>query len=114
MKQALAIGIVALTLLVGTQSVFAQTAPQAKPSATASVAPEPVAPQVGQQDQQTFQLMLLKAQVQAEMIQNMQKELDSTNAEVSRLIGRLQRDGFDIQRDQKTGSLTYVPKAEKK
>ena len=108
--------------------VVGVTVAQEKPAVTGALATPPIGtiqgkadpapvPTVPDQDQQAFTILTLKAQVQAEMMAAMQKELDSTNAEVGRLVGRLQKPDFDLSRDQKTGRLVYAakpaPKAEK-
>jgi hypothetical protein len=72
------------------------------------------APPVTDQEQQTYLLLSLRAQVQLEMIQSMNKELDSTNAEIGRLVQRLQDNGkYVVQRDPQTGRLSRVLAAQK-
>ena len=84
--------------------------PEAQQPATAP--DKPVVPSLTDQDQQTFALLLYRVQVQQEILAVLQKEVDSTSAEISRLLARLQRPDFDLIRDPQTGRLVYVRKPE--
>lgn len=101
--------------MVVVSAVFAQQAPPPpKTEAGLPQAQAEIPPAVSDQDQSTFTVLQIKAQVQAEMIQSLQKELDSTNADISRLIARLQDgDKYTIQRDPQTGRLLRVTAGKK-
>jgi len=97
--------VVAILMIIA--SSLSSTSAQEKPATPAARAAE----RVTDQDQQTFALLLYRVQVQQDIIAVLQKEVDSTNAEVSRLIARLQKPGFELIRDPQTGRLEYVVKS---
>lgn len=101
---------VCVALLWLAMPLGAQEKPAPTPVPAAEKAPTVDTPRVPDQDQQAFSLLLYRAQVQQEILAVLQKEMDSTNAEVSRLLARLQKPDFDLVRDPQTGRLLYLKK----